>query len=120
MKALCPCHSSTPKSLSKSSVSVYQGMRSQPMRSFKPWISACGARETYTRVVSRAFTWAGCATGSAPKEQPAEAGLEQARRARGPVGALEAVLLLPGHPRHPPALRRHRVEGAGQLHLLDE
>src|SRR3954451_15123023 len=51
MKALCPCHWSTPKSASKSSVSVYQGMSSQPMCAVKLWISACGARETYASVV---------------------------------------------------------------------
>ena len=39
MKALVPCHSSTPKSASKSSTSVYQGMF-QPIRSFNPLISA--------------------------------------------------------------------------------
>ena len=73
MKALCPCHSSTPKSLSKSSVSVYQGMSSQPMRSFRLRISAWGAREMYASVVSRAFRWAGCATWSATIEQPTQA-----------------------------------------------
>ena len=73
MKALVPCHWSTPKSASKSSVRVYQGMISHPMRSFRPRISAWGARETNASVVSRAFRWAGCATWSATKEQPTQA-----------------------------------------------
>src|SRR4029079_15743530 len=73
MKALVPCHSSTPKSLSKSSVIVYHGISCQPVRSFRPWISAWGARETNASVVSRAFKWAGCATWSARNEQPTQA-----------------------------------------------
>jgi hypothetical protein len=44
MKALWPCHSSTPKSASKLSVMVYQGI-SQPIRAFSRAMSACGARE---------------------------------------------------------------------------
>src|ERR1051326_7360011 len=43
MNALVPCHSSTPKSLSKLSVMVYHGIF-QPMRAFRRWMSACGAR----------------------------------------------------------------------------
>jgi hypothetical protein len=43
------------------------------MRSFKPWISAWGAREAKASVVSRSFRWAGCATWSATKEQPTQA-----------------------------------------------
>jgi hypothetical protein len=43
MKAFVPCHSFTPKSASKSSVIVYQGILCQPIRSFRPWISAWGA-----------------------------------------------------------------------------
>ena len=68
-----PCHSSTPKSASKSSVSVYQGMSSQPIRAFHAWMSFCGARETNTSVVSRAFRCAGWATWSATFEQPTHA-----------------------------------------------
>ena len=52
--ALVPCHSSTPKSASKLSVMVYQGM-SQPIRFFNRAIRSCSARETKTSVVSRAF-----------------------------------------------------------------
>ena len=48
-----PCHSSTPKSASKPSVKVYHGI-SQPIRAFTRSMSACGTRETNTRVVSRA------------------------------------------------------------------
>ena len=58
---------------SKPSVNVYQGMSSHPMRSCRPRISAWGARDTYANVVFRAFKWAGCATWSAPKEQPTQA-----------------------------------------------
>ena len=73
MNALVPCHSSTPKSASKSSVSVYHGMCSQPIRAFTRSMSACGARETNASVVSRAFRWAGWATWSATFEQPTQA-----------------------------------------------
>jgi hypothetical protein len=38
---------------------VYQGISSHPWRSFKPWISAWGARDANASVVSRAFRWAG-------------------------------------------------------------
>lgn len=57
LKALWPCHSSTPKSASKLSVIVTHGIFSQPIRAFRRAMSACGAREAYTRVVSRAFRW---------------------------------------------------------------
>ena len=73
MNALWPCHSSTPKSASKLSVIVYQGMCSQPIRAFRRAMSACGAREAYTSVVSRAFKWARWETWSAPREQPMQA-----------------------------------------------
>ena len=62
MNAFVPCHSATPKSASKSSVSVYQGMSVQPIRAFQRSMSACGARETNTSVVSRALRWARWAT----------------------------------------------------------
>ena len=61
MNALCPCHSSTPKSVSKLSLIVYQGI-AQPIRAFRRAMSVCGARDANTRVVSRAFRWARCAT----------------------------------------------------------
>src|SRR4029453_11300822 len=48
------------------------------------------------------------------------AALEQVGQARRSVGSLEAVLLLHGHPWHPPALGCHCVSGASQLLLLDE
>jgi hypothetical protein len=69
MNALVPCHSRTPKSVSKSSVIVYQGIV-QPIRDFKRSMSGCGAREANASVVSRAFRWARWATWSARKEQP--------------------------------------------------
>ena len=57
MNALVPCHSSTPKSASKPSVMVYQGI-SQPIRAFTRSMSDCGAREANASVVSRLFRWA--------------------------------------------------------------
>src|SRR3954447_25630003 len=73
MNAFVPCHSSTPKSTSKPSVIVYQGIV-QPIRAFIRSISCCGARETKVRVVSRACRWATSATWSATRE-PAAAGM---------------------------------------------
>ena len=72
MKALVPCHSSTPKSASKSSVIVYQGICSQPIRAFQRSMSGCGARETNASVVSRAFRCARWLTWSATNEQPGQ------------------------------------------------
>ena len=60
-KAFVPCHSPTPKSASKSSVSVYHGI-SQPIRAFQRAMFSCGARETNASVVSRAFRCARWAT----------------------------------------------------------
>ncbi|MGZ2424810.1 hypothetical protein ACVIRM_003772 [Rhizobium laguerreae] len=54
-------HSSTPKSLSKLSVIVTHGIV-QPIRAFSRAMSACGAREAKTSVVSRALRWATWAT----------------------------------------------------------
>src|SRR5215218_4483958 len=59
MKALMPCQSSTPKS----SVSVYHGI-TEPIRAFQRSMSDCGARETNTSVVSRAFRWERCSEDS--------------------------------------------------------
>ncbi len=72
MNAFVPCHSSTPKSTSKPSVIVYQGIV-QPIRAFTRAMSGCGAREAKTSVVSRAFRWARWATWSATSEQPGHA-----------------------------------------------
>jgi hypothetical protein len=72
MNALVPCHWSTPKSASKPSVIVYQGIF-QPIRAFTRSMSACGARDTLAKVVSRAFRWATSATWSAMIEQPTHA-----------------------------------------------
>ena len=66
-----PCHSSTPKSTSKSSVIVYQGA-SQTIRAFNRWMSGCGARDTRAYVASRAFRCAMWATWSAIREQPTQ------------------------------------------------
>ena len=46
-KTLWPCHSSTPKSLSKLSVIVYQGM-SHSIRSFKRAMPACVNKDSPT------------------------------------------------------------------------
>ena len=51
---------------------VYHGI-SQPIRAFSRSMSACGAREANTSVVSRAFRWATWATWSATIEQPRQA-----------------------------------------------
>ncbi len=104
-------------------------------------MSACGARETYTSVVSRAFRcarWrdlvgheraaAAAALGPAGhaglEEEAVDdqltAPLEQVEQAHRAVRALEGVVLLHGHPRHPAALGGQRVAGAGQLLLLDQ
>ena len=48
------------------------------------------------------------------------AALEQVEQARLALRPVELVLLLHGHPRHPPALGGQRVTGAGQLLLLHE
>ena len=123
-------------------------MSSHPWRSFRPWISAWGARETNASVVSRAFRWAGCATWSATKEQPPQArsgyappdcrvrghvrrvegavddqlaaAVEQVEQAGRAIRAVELVLLLHGHPRHPAALGGQRVAGPRVLLLLHE
>jgi hypothetical protein len=73
MNALVPCHSSTPKSASKSSVRVYHGINPQPIRAFRLSMSDCGARDTNASEVSRAFRCAGCATWSATNEHPTHA-----------------------------------------------
>src|SRR6185369_4193103 len=72
MNAFVPCHSSTPKSLSKLSVIVYHGI-CHPILAFTSSMSGCGAREANTSVVLRAFKCARCATWSATKEQPRHA-----------------------------------------------
>src|SRR5687768_2225909 len=51
-KALVPCHSSTATSASKSSVIVYHGMISQPIRAFQRSMSGCGARHERKRGVA--------------------------------------------------------------------
>ena len=48
------------------------------------------------------------------------AALEQAGEARAPGRAVEPILLVDRHPRHPPALRRHGVAGPGELLLLHQ
>src|SRR5829696_3462759 len=108
MKAFVPCHSSTSTSASKLSMRLYHGIV-QPIRALRRPISACGARETNTRVVSRAFRWATWATWSATMDQ-----------ARLPLRALELIGLLHLHPWHPPAFGRQGVASAGQGLFLHE
>ena len=48
------------------------------------------------------------------------AALEQVEQAYLALGSVELVLLLHGHPRHPPAFGGQRVTGAGQGLLLHE
>ena len=48
------------------------------------------------------------------------AALEEVEQAHFAVGPIELVLLLDGHPWHPPALGSQRITGAGQLLLLHE
>src|SRR5918998_3085305 len=148
MKAFVPCHWSTPKSASKSSVIVYQGIFCQPIRSFRPWISVWGgARDERERCVPgvevRRVRNLVCEEGAARAgplrvratrlrvrgdirrvegavdDQLAPA-LEQVEEAGRAVLALEAVLLFDRHPGHAPPLRGQGVAGAGQLLLRDQ
>src|SRR5215208_4993913 len=140
MKALVPCHSSTSTSASKLSRRLYHGIV-QPIRALRRPISACGARETNTRVVSRAFRWAHMGDlvghhGAAPAGMigPAQdagleesalddqltAAVEQVDQARLPLRALELIGLLHLHPWHPPAFGRQGVASAGQGLFLHE
>ena len=140
MNAFVPCHSSTPKSASKLSVMVYHGIF-QSIRRFRRSMSVCGAREANARVVSRALRWARWATWSATKEQPRHAcsgpavharfeecpvddqlasSFEKVEQARRALRSEELVVLLDGHPGHPPTFSGQRVTGAGQGFFLRE
>src|SRR2546425_5935008 len=139
MNALWPCHSSTPKSLSKLSVMVYHGIF-QPIRAFRRSMSACGARGVRERgVASIQMGQVGDLIGAqgaaaAGVLGPAEhsgleegavdnqlkAALEQVEQANLTLGAVELVLLLHRHPRHPSTRRCQRITGAGQTILLHE
>src|SRR3954470_10176149 len=55
-----------------------------------------------------------------PVDDQLAAPLEQVEQARRPVRALEAVVLLHGHTRHPAAFGRQRIARPGQLLLLHE
>src|ERR1700722_3448438 len=44
--------------------------------------------------------------------------LEQIEQAQSAIGSIEPVLLLHGHPRHPPALGRQRIALARELLFL--
>ena len=145
MNALVPCHSSTPKSLSKSSGSCTRGCAPSRGAPCRPWISAWGARETNASEVSRPLRWAGWATWSATNEQPTQArsgyespsavggdlrpvegavddqlaaAVEEVGQAGRAIRALEAVVLFDGHPGHPPPLGREGVACAHVLLLL--
>ena len=140
MKALVPCHSSTPKSASKSSVSVYQGM-SQPIRAFKRSMFSCGrARDEHEGGVAGVqMGEVGDLVGEEGAAAAAALGPALHARARRRSGRRPAagaprtgragwrdrpgprsVLLVHGHPRHPAALGGQRIAGAGQLLLLHQ
>ena len=135
-----PCHSPTPKSASKSSVSVYQGT-SKPVRAL-PALDVGLRRPGDVRErgvagvqVRRVGVLGGHhrAAAAAPLRPAADArleevavddqlaaALEQVEEADRAVRPLEAVVLLHGHPRHAAALGGQRVAGAGVRLLLDE
>src|SRR4051795_8159184 len=115
MNALWPCHSSTPKSASKLSVMVYQGIF-QPIRVFRRAMSACGAREAYTSVVSRAFRWTRLLTWSAPSEQPMQACSGQPCTPRLEKGAVDDQLTATLEQVNQARLPRRPVERVRLLH----
>ena len=140
MNALVPCHWSTPKSTSKPSVIVYQGI-SQPIRALTRSMSGCGPRETKARVVFRCVQVGDVGdlvgdhrAADAPVVGPAVhtgieeravhdqllAALEEIEEAGGTGRAVELVGRLDRRPRHPAPLGGHGVAGLGQLLLLDE
>src|ERR1035438_4775676 len=130
MNALWPWYSSTPKSLSKLSVSVYHGIV-QPIRAFRRSMSFCGARDAYTSVVSRVHMgqvgdlvradgaavagvlgpaeYSRLEEGAIDDQLPAA--LEQIEQANLALGPQELVLLFYRHPRHPSTLGSQGVAG---------
>src|SRR5258708_7621053 len=104
MKALWPCHSSTPKSASKLSVMVYQVG------------DLVGAQRAADAGVLGPAVHAGLEEGAVDNQlMPA---LEQIRQARFALRPIEGISLLHGHPRHPPPLGSQRVTGAEHGLLL--
>jgi len=104
-------------------------------------MSACGARETNARVVSRAFEVGEVSDLVGEERAPAAATLgparhpgleeeavhdqltapvEQVEQPDRPDRAVKAEFLLDGQPRHPTALGGQRIARAGQLLLLDQ
>ena len=108
---------------------MYHGI-SHPIRDFSRTMSACGAREAYASVVSRAFEMgevgnligpkgAAAAGMFGPAEHPGfEEGtvhdqlapaFEQVEQTRLPGRSIERVRPLHGHPRHQPPFGGQRV-----------
>src|SRR6202044_1926503 len=134
MKALWPCHSATPKSASKLSVIVYQGI-SQPICAFRRAISACGARgagaEGGSRGVKRGeggglvrhhgtadTGMAGPAMHAGLEERAVHDQLaasgKQVEQACFAFGSVELIGGFHGDPWHSPSLGGECVPGAGQ------
>ena len=140
MKAFVPCHSSTPKSASKSSVSVYHGtLPAHPLLQARDVGLGRARHAGERRVASVQMRQVGDlighqrAAGAAALRPAADAGLEEepvddqlaaaleeVEQRHRPVRALERVRLVHRRPRHPPALGRQRVAGAGLRLLLDQ
>src|SRR5882762_7881379 len=130
---LWPCHSSTPKSASKPSVMVYQGI-SQPIRAFRRarGVGEGGVAGVQMGQVGDLIGAQGAAAAGVlgPAEHPGleegaiddqlTAALEQIDEAYLALGSVELVPLAHSQPRHPPTLGGQRVTGAGQVLLLHE
>src|SRR5215472_4857481 len=139
MNALWPCHSSTPKSVSKLSVIVYHGIF-QSIRAFRRSMSFCGARGVRERGVAgvqmgevrdligteraAAAGVLGPAEHARLKESAVDDQLttafEQVEQAHLTLGPVELVRLLHRHPRHAPTLGGQRITRASQGLLLHE
>jgi hypothetical protein len=128
---LWPCHSSTPKSASKLSMIVYQGI-SQPIRAFRRAMSACGRpRGVGKRGVASVQMLEVCnligtqGAATAGVVGPAEhawleegtvddqltTAFEQIKQANLALGSLEFVGFLDSHPGHPSAFGGQGVAG---------
>src|SRR5437879_7399571 len=134
MNAFVPCHSSTPKSLSKSSVMVYQGI-SQPIRVFTRSMPFCDAREANASGIANVQMGDVCdlvghhgaantgmlgPTFHAGFEERAvedqlTAALEQVEQAHLALGSVELVILLHGQPAHPTTHGVQLVPAPGRL-----
>ena len=140
MNTFVPCHSSTPKSASKLSVTVNHGI-SQSIRAFsramsclrrsagedERGVASVQMRDMRDLVGHHRAAHAGV-LGPAAHARLVEgavddqlaAAVEQVGEARLAIRPLEHIVLLHGHPRHPPTLGRQRVTCAGVFLLLHE